>query len=513
MALGSGPAATLPLLEVVPVTRALARLVVLSLAIAAGATAGAALWQPAGASTVDGVYTTVAPCVLFDSRATQGASGGFLGPINGGQAVTYLAWETFPAGQGGGNTECGIPKAATALEINVVAINALGEGNLRVTDGSPGGSGGVVSYNALTPKLNTANAVIVPLDDTGHLVVTPNCGAGCSADSTDIRGVVLGYFTEELAGRTTATEAAITSLQTQVNQLQTLLLDVTRIPAGVGGKDTLRFSGMNVQIVDGSNSTPCTDGTGEAFDTACNGEGNLVVGYAENDLAHPRSGSHNIVGGADHGWSSYGGAVFGSRNQITNDGTTVTGGILNTASGVGSSVSGGRNNAATGASCAEADASSSVSGGSYNQATGCKAAVSGGGGIGLGPSGEGNLASARFASVTGGQKNAASGGTAATVSGGYLNASIGFATSVSGGQSNTASSFTSSISGGEQNTANGMQSSISGGRLNTAAGTSSSISGGYSNTANGGFSSVSGGTLRTAAGLYDWWGGGLFQEN
>src|SRR2546427_4427760 len=52
----------------------------------------------------------------------------------------------------------------------------------------------------------------------------------------------------------------------------TAVLAPTFVSSGVGGKPTVRFSGVNVQIVSGSGSTS----------GAVNGEGNLIIGYAEN---------------------------------------------------------------------------------------------------------------------------------------------------------------------------------------------------------------------------------------
>jgi hypothetical protein len=43
-------------------------------------------------------------------------------------------------------------------------------------------------------------------------------------------------------------------------------------PSGIGNKPTIQVSGVNVQVVSGSGSTSGTP----------NGEGNLIVGYAEN---------------------------------------------------------------------------------------------------------------------------------------------------------------------------------------------------------------------------------------
>ena len=482
--------------------RALARLLAAALAGGLLLILTLSSWSsPAGASPPDTTYTAVAPCVVFDSRPTQGATGAFLGPINGGQAVTEQVTGTFPAGQGGGavGSTCGIPIGVASVEINVVAVNALNEGNLRVTDGSPTTSGGAVNYNSLTPKLNTANAVIVPLDATGHLVVTPNCGAGCTADSTDIRGVVLGYFSDNLAVRLAAVEAK--------------LQDVTRIPAGVGGQPTVQLSGVNLQIIDGTGDTECGDG----FE-ACNGRGNLIVGYQENIEAYARTGAHNVVGGQGNGWTSFGGAVLGTRNRSASDYGSVTGGNYNLASGVFSSVSGGGGNEAYGIGA-------SVSGGTFNVAYGTQSAVTGGdsnhanSAHSVVSGGFDNVTSGYDATVSGGTDNAATGDYSA-VSGGRSNiASQGdcteflAASSVSGGQSNTATGCAASISGGRSGVASGKSASISGGTDNFSYGENASISGGYSGAAIGLTSSISGGYDHTVNGPDDWQGGGLFQDS
>src|SRR5438105_7935709 len=48
----------------------------------------------------------------------------------------------------------------------------------------------------------------------------------------------------------------------------TTVLAPTFVASGVGGKPTVQFSGVNVQVVDGSGST-----------STINGTGNLVLGY------------------------------------------------------------------------------------------------------------------------------------------------------------------------------------------------------------------------------------------
>jgi len=191
------------------------------------------------------------------------------------------------------------------------------------------------------------------------------------------------------------------------------------------------FTGCNVNIRSGSGST----------DGAVNGLGNLIVGYNANTGAHDRSGSHNVVVGDEHTYSSFGGLVAGSHNSITGRFASVTGGGFNTASGDHSSVSAGGFNSASGDN-------SSVSGGYSNSALGLDASVSGG---------ANNTASGIQASVSGGQFNTAGdpeffplGGVMASVSGGVGNLANGSWSSVSGGANNTASGDRASVSGGER---------------------------------------------------------------
>jgi len=216
---------------------------------------------------------------------------------------------------------------------------------------------------------------------------------------------------------------------------------LTEIRLGSFDGTTLQFSGINVQVVSGSGAT----------DGAVNGKGNLIVGYNKASLGQTRTGSHNLVVGDEHAYSSYGGLIAGVSNTIAAAWASVSGGEGNTASGEAASVSGGSNNTASG----------------------------------------------RDNSVSGGWNNTASEGHNASVSGGFDNTAsgaIGFAPSVSGGAGNTASGYAASVSGGVSNVASGDYSSISGGGGNTASGITASVSGGGANAASGIFSSISGGS-------------------
>jgi len=220
----------------------------------------------------------------------------------------------------------------------------------------------------------------------------------------------------------------------------------------VPGGTTVRFTGVNVQIVDGRGQTESTE--------APNGLGNLIVGYNEAPTSNfhcsngwwqiqvdcennygvwaqsHKSGSHNLIVGAEHNYSMYGGFVAGFRNTVNSGQATVSGGTENVASGPGTSVSGGLANRAHGHF-------SSVSGGSNNQATGQRASISGG----------------------------------------YVNQATGDMNSISGGFNNVTSNSYSAISGGEGNVASGTRSVVVGGELNEASGAGSVVLGGSTNEA------------------------------
>ncbi len=252
-----------------------------------------------------------------------------------------------------------------------------------------------------------------------------------------------------------ALESQIATLQSQVSNLvainQYLSLQT------VNGQPTVRFTGVNVQVVNGQGSTATANGTG-----------NLIVGYDEayswgqyrctlgrNPLTGAvvidqatctnaggtwtntgfKTGSHYFITGSGNNYSRWGGVVFGAQNTSNFDFASVSGGTGNTASGAGASVSGGEFNNASGTNA-------SVSGGYFNTANGLSANVNGGGN---------NTASGSFASVSGGAYNIASGGSA-NVSGGYSNTTSGNSASVSGGSHNTASGTYAHVSGGGDGT-------------------------------------------------------------
>src|SRR5712692_520741 len=198
-------------------------------------------------------------------------------------------------------------------------------------------------------------------------------------------------------------------LQTQVKELTDRVQELeAKLACLSKDGDNVVFDKCNVYIRSGSGKT----------DGEVNGLGNLIIGYNETTSENiKRTGSHNLVIGPEHAYTSFGGVVAGRENTISAPYASVTGGRLNTASGLGASVSGGSVNTAS-------KDFASVSGGKSNEAKGLNASVSGG---------TSNVAQGEFSSVTGGSDNAANGFTS-SISGGSGNMAHGNYTSVSGGK-------------------------------------------------------------------------------
>jgi hypothetical protein len=184
-----------------------------------------------------------------------------------------------------------------------------------------------------------------------------------------------------LGAQVAALEARLTALEEKTSAM---------VAATIDDRPAVIFEGVNVHLRDGTGATEC-DAAG------CNGLGNLVIGYNEAS-SYPqspeeRTGSHNLVVGSYHEFSSHGGMVVGYKNTISGEYASVSGGKFNEAVGPYSSVSGGDENVARARGA-------SVLGGEENGATGIYATVSGG---------RDNTALANNSSVGGGYNNIARG--------------------------------------------------------------------------------------------------------
>ncbi len=211
-------------------------------------------------------------------------------------------------------------------------------------------------------------------------------------------------------------------LEPRIAALEALLANVTVVG------DNLVLTGMNFQVVSGSGDT---DGT-------VNGTGNIILGYNEDGDNDDRDGSHNLILGMDHGYSSYGGIVAGNDNEITAPWASVLGGSTNLSSGNSAVVVGGRD----------------------------------------------NVASGKVGAVVGGIDNSSK-GEGAVIVGGEQNDSDQTTTVVVGGESNRANGRSCVIVSGAQNLCTGRSSSVAGGSLNLCSSNGSVIGGGSSRTLGG----------------------------
>jgi hypothetical protein len=219
--------------------------------------------------------------------------------------------------------------------------------------------------------------------------------------------LVLAVLTWALPAGTAQEDAIANSekekktLEQRVAALESLLKHFSR-----KGYD-VTITGANLHLVNGLGRTSCTDDQGQPMPNCPNGLGNLIVGYNETRGEDIRTGSHNVVVGIQHNFSSFGGLVVGEFHTLSGDFAVVTGGQSNTASGSHSSVSGGEGNIASGFFAVSSGVSNTasgfgsvVSGGQFNTASGEGAAVSGG---------SGNTASGEGSAVSGGSQRTASG--------------------------------------------------------------------------------------------------------
>lgn len=296
---------------------------------------------------------------------------------------------------------------------------------------------------------------MLPADRVDNMLTTDlELAAGLAEKAeTDHVHDSLYYTRQQVDSSFSALDARLTAVEEKLQNVS--------LSADAGD---LTFSGVNIHINSGSGATYST----------VNSLGNLIVGYnEERGTDDDRSGSHNVIVGIKHNYSSYGGLVAGYQNTL---------------SGRYASVSGGRENVA-------GSESASVSGGYRNEALGVRSSISGG---------RLNRALQSYASVRGGYDNLA-GALDSSISGGRFNAVAAEFATINGGQHNTASGWDSTVNGGEYNTVSIDYSSISGGRNNLSSGLAASVSGGGGAKAQDGniafadYASVLGG-LNTLAG-------------
>jgi hypothetical protein len=144
--------------------------------------------QALGDRNADLVYTPVEPCRIIDTRLAGG-------PLAAGsQRNFYVAGTLGFSGQGGNPTGCGLPLGpTTAVVINFVAVAPAGAGNLRAwAYGGNTPNASIINYAAV--GLNIANAVVVPICDSGGSTCLSDLTVQADASGTQLVADVVGYF-------------------------------------------------------------------------------------------------------------------------------------------------------------------------------------------------------------------------------------------------------------------------------------------------------------------------------
>lgn len=168
---------------------------------------------------------------------------------------------------------------------------------------------------ALQAGLAAETAARIAADLQLQANINAEAAARAAADAT-----LQGNIDAEAAARI----AADNTLQSQITPMSAVLQPFSKV-----GNDLI-ITGVNLHIRNGSGGT-----------SNLNALGNLIVGYNEGAFPAGQIGSHNIVVGLNHTFTSFGGLVAGLANRISAPHASVTGGFGNEAAGQFSSVSGG----------------------------------------------------------------------------------------------------------------------------------------------------------------------------
>lgn len=279
----------------------------------------------------------------------------------------------------------------------------------------------VIAYTASAQASGGQQLCIGPPTSAVKPADDGKCHEGDDLVTLATQGEVSGLSgrVQSLEGEHARLDGEVSALQSKVAALEEKLSKISYEPKGLNGLPTIKISGANLQVV---------NGTGAIQNV--NGLGNVIIGYDEHAADIKQTGSHNLVLGDRQTFTSWGGLLAGSKNSVTaplgvsfgfaNDvkakWATITGGYFNVAGGNGSSISGGSESETMGELA-------SISAGLRNHADGTWSSVAGG---------LDNTAGGQYATVGGGQQNGAP-GKISSVSGGKGNHAVGEASSILGG--------------------------------------------------------------------------------
>jgi hypothetical protein len=147
-----------------------------------------------GDGTSSLTFVPLAPCRIIDTR-NSGA-----GKMNPSETRTFqVAGVTEFGPQGGTTGGCGVPSgsavpAAAAVMINLVAVDAEGQGNMLAWPyGQPMPTASSINFQKLSPVMNVANGLIVPI--AGTSLVPADLQIQVRFSRVHVVADVTGYFT------------------------------------------------------------------------------------------------------------------------------------------------------------------------------------------------------------------------------------------------------------------------------------------------------------------------------
>jgi len=260
-----------------------------------------------GSSQADLVFTPVTPCRIIDTRVAGG-------PIAAGSQRNFFATGIGFSSQGGFNGDCGVPFGpATAVQVNLIAVNPAGPGDLRAFPfGATVPLASVLNYANVQDSrgigsLYIANDILVKICDLSVSSCSFDFTVQADTNNTDLVGDVMGYF--KLLPSTLASGKTLKGVWGQGGN-------------GVAGQIVVSTFGFPIGLP--SAPTPNFIAQGGAPTTACPGSPTNPTATPGNLCVYEASGQNRAF------------VCIGSASLVTSCGTDPFGaGVVVTASATG----------------------------------------------------------------------------------------------------------------------------------------------------------------------------------
>lgn len=246
----SGPTVTIRVRTLAAFVAAVASSVVGTVVVMNTLSAGAA------PGDTDTTYVPIAPCRLFDYRPAPNQVGPRSAAIGPGEVVVQPVT--------GAHGNCVIPATATAVTMNVTAVNPTAQSNLRLFPADLVTPPLVSNLNFSPGQKPVANTVTVRLSPNGRIKLMNLAG------SVNVVGDVSGYSTRSSLRALDASQPfAVSSSGDQALSIGFTTSGTTirsvEVTAPVAGSVTLNYS-LGAYDADPGHGVGCSVGTGTSYD-------------------------------------------------------------------------------------------------------------------------------------------------------------------------------------------------------------------------------------------------------